>query len=212
MPLCGRATTPTTATIRGQRPETMDKKDHSSCPVLFCAAGFFLTGMHVFLQEPCKQEHRCFLGTRGRRLLLPVAHILTQHPGMSLFGDVHSLSLPASAATVPASDPVTTSVAATWIMSQAIQRAFQGIKLWIWLWLLLRLSLSPRKLLCWMKQEGASCNAVMKARGWGRSCHFSFLFTTQGSISWILFRIIGILALYIYPGIWVHILVLTALI
>ena len=60
-----------------------------------------------------------------------MAHILTQHPGMSLFGDVHSLSLPASAAIVPASDPVTTSVAAMWIMSQAIQRAFQGIKLWI---------------------------------------------------------------------------------
>ena len=70
MSLCGRAATPAT-TIRGQRPETMNEKDHPSCPVLFCASGFSLTGMHAFLQEPRSQEHSSFLGTRGRRLLLP---------------------------------------------------------------------------------------------------------------------------------------------
>ena len=48
MSLCGRAATPATI-IRGQRPETTDEKDQPSYPVLFCAAGFSLTGMHVFL-------------------------------------------------------------------------------------------------------------------------------------------------------------------
>ena len=72
-------------------------------------------------------------------------------------------------------------------------------------------TLFPSKLWCWMKQD-ANCNPVTKAKGWGRNCHFSFLLTTQESVSRILVRVIGILALYIHPGIWVHILVLTALV
>lgn len=173
--------------------------------------GFLWQECMHFFRSPVAKSTAVFLEPEAEGSCSLVTHILTQHPSMSLFGEVHSLSLPASAATVPASAPVMKSVVAMWIMSQAIQKAFQRTELWIWLWLRLRLSLSPRKLLCWMKQEGASCNTVMKAKGWGRSCHSSFLFTTPRYISWILFRVIGILALYIYPGIWIHILVLTAL-
>ena len=84
-----------------------------------------------FFRSPIAKSSAVFLEPEAEGSCFLVAHILTQHPSMSLFGEVHSLYLPASAATVPASAQVMKSVAAMWIMSQAIQRAFQRTKLWI---------------------------------------------------------------------------------
>lgn len=86
--------------------------------------------MHFF-RSPVAKSTAVFLEPEAEGSCSLVTHILTQHPSMSLFGEVHSLSLPASAATVPASAPVMKSVVAMWIMSQAIQKAFQRTELWI---------------------------------------------------------------------------------
>ena len=148
---------------KGQKPQM--RKTSPPIQSSSVLLGFLWQECMYFFRSPIAKSSAVFLEPEAEGSCFLVAHILTQHPSMSLFGEVHSLYLPASAATVPASAPVMKSVAAMWIMSQAIQRAFQRTKLWIWLRLELRLSLCSRKLLCWMKQEGASCNPVMKTKG-----------------------------------------------
>lgn len=87
--------------------------------------GFLWQECMYFFRSPIAKTTAVFLEPEAEGSCFLVAHILTQHPSMSLFGEVHSLSLPASAATVPASAPVMKSVAAVWIMSRQFREPFR---------------------------------------------------------------------------------------
>ena len=86
---------------KGQKPQM--RKTSPPIQSSSVLLGFLWQECMYFFRSPIAKSSAVFLEPEAEGSCFLVAHILTQHPSMSLFGEVHSLYLPASAATVPAS-------------------------------------------------------------------------------------------------------------